>query len=264
MYSPESTEKKAINTHNGECDAQNKKKDVQNLEMLNQQEEKKLKIAHIISTHGLMSRRGAEKIIEQGRVKINGLIARCAMRCSKDDLITLDNRSIKHAPTKIYILNKPPMYLVTHESKDDKKTIFDLIGPKFGYLTFCGRLDYLSEGLLVLTNSPEIAHKITTSDMRRVYKVGVNQINQKLYSFCENPSLDGYKLKSIEIISTTKTEITLGLREGKNREIRRIMQMFNMKISYLRRISYGPFVCDIPIGCIREVPNSYLKEIISL
>lgn len=219
------------------------------------------KIAHYISSQGLMSRRMAERMIEAGRVKMNGSPAKCAMRCKEGDMITIDDKPIQKRQIKLYAFNKPPMYLVSHRSTDHKKTIFDIIDKRLGHLTFCGRLDYLSEGLVLLTNSPALAHRLTSEDMLRVYVVETDSINPKLFSFCKNPCLDGEKLKPIEIIKVQKspnTQITLGLFEGKNREIRRIMKLLKMKIFTLKRIAHGPFICDIPPGSIKEVDWSIL------
>ena len=201
-----------------------------------------------------MSRRAAERLIESERVRVNGVIGRCAMRCSASDSVTIDDTPLKQERVKLYMLNKPPMYLVTHRKTDEKKTIFDLIDKQLGHLTFCGRLDYLSQGLLLLTNSPDLAHKFTTSDMKRVYKVKVDKIDPSLPFFCKNLILDGVRLKPIEF-SNQDNELTLGLFEGKNREIRRIIKAFNMKVFSLKRTSYGPFNCNIPTGKIKEILN---------
>lgn len=211
------------------------------------------KIGHFISLQGLMSRRAAERAIEDGRVKVNGEIARCAMRYNEDDEVMLDNNLVAKQKPRLYMFHKPPMYLVSHKSTDGKKTIFDLLRKhNLGHLTFCGRLDYLSEGLLLLTNDPSFAHQLTTSELKRTYVVQVDRIDPKLAQFCKNPYLDDEKLKPIDFIAKDD-HIILGLYEGKNREIRRIMKLFDMKIGYLKRTAYGPFKCDIPMGKIVEI-----------
>lgn len=219
-----------------------------------------IKLAHFISLCGVSSRRRAELLIIDKRIKVNGLTEiNCARRITSEDKILLDDQEINYIESRLFMLNKPIKYLVSHVSQDDKKTIFDLIPLKI-HLTYVGRLDYMSEGLLLLTNNPSLANHLTTNSFARRYLVTVNRICNEFQDFLNDPSSFGYNLKPIILNKITYIkhniiELDLILYEGKNREIRKICEMFDIIIYRLERIEYGPFKCDIDIGEFKEIIN---------
>ncbi len=230
-----------------------------------------IRIAHFISLSGITSRRKAEQLILNKRVTINGIVEdNLARKINTYDIIRLDGIQLIINKPRLFMLNKPIKYLVSHNPEHNKKTIFDLIRPDI-YLTYVGRLDYMSEGLLLLTNSPKIAHHLTTEEFPRRYLVDVNRIDQNFFQFLQNPHIDSYILKRIIINNTrnktTCIELDITLYEGKNREIRKICALFNMTILRLIRIQYGPFKCNIALGeCIEifDFNSIYLNKKISM
>ncbi len=216
------------------------------------------KIAHEISSRGFCSRRDAEKIVLQRRVKVDGLtVLSCAERVDADSSIIIDGKSINAVSPKIFLLHKPVKYLTSHKSQKGYKTVFDLI--KFDeHLTYIGRLDYMSEGLVILTNTPSLVSKLSESNFKRRYEVQVDRIEDSFVEELENPVLFDCDLLPIKLISAYRIEdgfqMTLELSEGKNREIRRLCDKHYMSVLQLKKIQHGPFkLLNLRPKCIREV-----------
>ncbi|QEK37928.1 rRNA pseudouridine synthase [Candidatus Cytomitobacter indipagum] len=237
-----------------------------NANELSKNDDKK-KIGHAISSMGFCSRREAERLVQYGRVCVNGIrINECAERVSNSDEITVDGRQIKKS-SKVFIFHKPIKYLTTHNPQDGYETIFDIINIR-EHLTFLGRLDYMSEGLVVLTNVPSLVKIFSSSNYKRVYDIYVNHIDRSFASEIRNPCLDGQELMRINMTNQTKLvgcyKIRLELREGKNREIRRICEKCNMTIFKLKKVQHGPFkLGNLSPGEIQEINFSKVSDYIS-
>ena len=209
------------------------------------------RIAKKLSRAGVCSRRQAEKFIFEGRIKVNGLtVTTPATKVSIDDIILFDNKKIPEPSiTRIWRFHKPKGCLVTHKDPEGRTTIFDILPKSLPRVMSVGRLDYDSEGLILLTNNGETSRKLElpSTGWLRKYKVRVHGFvdNKKLDKLKNGIKLDSFRTgpidANLEIQKGTNAWVSIGLREGKNREVRRIMDYLGYPVNRLIRISYGPF-----------------------
>ena len=209
------------------------------------------RLSKVIARNTSYSRRQAEKLIDEGRVSVDGkkIIAQ-GMNVSENNKIFVDKKLINRSTdTQIYVFHKPRGCLVTHNDPSNRKTIFDFINKKYRNLITVGRLDYNSEGLLILTNDGQLKREfeLPKNNYQREYKV---KIQGKITDFIiskisKGITVKGQKYKSIEIKkineTSTYTWIRMILTEGKNREIRKIFDSLNMTVTRLIRVSYGKY-----------------------
>jgi 23S rRNA pseudouridine2605 synthase len=221
---------------------------IQNHEKMNQ-----IRIAKLISDRGHCSRRKAEELISLGIVFANGTkISSPSEKFSQDSEIIIDGKiiEIKQDAPKIWRYYKPVGLVTTHKDPQKRPTVFDNLPIKFEKkIISIGRLDINSEGLLLLTDSGEIARyfELPSSKIERSYKVrAFGRFNPKILKQIENGvEIEGIKYQSAKIscISSGNSnhwfEITLT--EGKNREIRKIFSYFGLEVNKLIRISYGQY-----------------------
>ena len=209
------------------------------------------RLSKVIARNTSYSRRQAEKLIDEGRVSVDGKkIISQGMNVSENNKIFVDKKLINRSTDiQIYIFHKPRGCLVTHHDPSNRKTIFDFINKKYGNLITVGRLDYNSEGLLILTNDGQLKREfeLPKNNYQREYKV---KIQGKITDFIiskisKGITVKGQKYKSIEIKkineTSTYTWIRMILTEGKNREIRKIFDSLNMTVTRLIRVSYGKY-----------------------
>lgn len=201
------------------------------------------KLAHYISSANVCSRRQAEKYIEEGRVSVNGIIVtNVATRVNQTDSIILNNKAISLlSEEKIWLYYKPVRSITSHVQEDGKTTIFDLVWDRIGYVISVGRLDYMSEGLILLTNSNAIADQMMKGSYKRVYKVLVDYVPTDIYQLEQDFTLDGIRYKAWKIKNIHENWITLELYEGKNREIRKVLSALDTYVIRLIRVQYGPY-----------------------
>lgn len=201
------------------------------------------KLAHYISSANVCSRRQAEKCIEDGRVSVNGeIVSNVATRVNPTDTILLDNRKISLlSEEKIWLYYKPIRTLTSHAQEDGKIIIFDLVWDRIGYVISVGRLDYMSEGLILLTNSNSIADQMMKGSYKRVYKILVDYIPNNIYELENDFTLDGVRYKAWKINNIHENWITVELYEGKNREIRKVLSAMDSYVIRLIRVQYGPY-----------------------
>ena len=210
-----------------------------------------MRISRCLAKAGLVSRRDAEKLILDGRVTLNGnTVIEPWRNCLSTDILKLDGTIVSQAtPTSLYKLHKPRGYLST--SKDDmgRKTIFDLMDSELNHLMIIGRLDYNSEGLMILTNNGDLKRylELPKNKVERVYKVKIrgHLTSSNLAKITRGPSIEGLNYQPIAAkileVSTTHSWIEMVLTEGKNREIRKILASFNINVVRLIRKRFGPF-----------------------
>ena len=229
----------------------------------------KERLQKILSAAGICSRRAAETYIKEGRVKVNGITANLGDSADlEQDEIVVNGRTIgKKARRMVYImLNKPRGYVTTLSDEADRKTVADLIQdvPERGYPV--GRLDMHSEGLLLLTNDGQLAHSLMhpSHEVYKEYLVKLTPDEEGLPS-PEKPlsgviELDGERLLPAKCRLLTKTEngyiMTIAIRQGKNRQIRRMCAKCGYTVNSLKRVSEG----DVKLG---ELPSGrwrYLTE----
>ena len=210
-----------------------------------------LRIAKYLASQNIGSRREIESYIKQNRIKVNGSIIHSPITfVGENDNIQLDNKLIEHT-NKISILkfHKPVKYITSNKKQNNKPIIFDIIDKQYRNYKTAGRLDYFSEGLLILASNGEITRnlELPKNKFKRVYEVTVNGLfkEENLAKISKGVMIQNIKYKpfSYQIINTQKktTKLKLTLVEGKNREIRNIMSYLKLNIIKLKRTEYGPF-----------------------
>ena len=209
------------------------------------------RLSKVIARNTSYSRRQAEKLIDEGRVSVDGKkIISQGINVSENNKIFVDKKLINRSTDiQIYIFHKPKGCLVTHNDPSNRKTIFDFINKKYRNLITVGRLDYNSEGLLILTNDGQLKREfeLPKNNYQREYKVKIQgKITEFIISkISKGITVKGQKYKSIEIKkineTSTYTWIRMILTEGKNREIRKIFDSLNMTVTRLIRVSYGKY-----------------------
>ena len=224
----------------------------------------KIRIAKYIANAGYCSRRDAEKLIEDKLVKINDqLCIHPSDTVTANDKITVGKKVVKlNQAIKLWKLYKPIKYICSTKDEFNRKKIFDLIPRYFPRIISIGRLDFMSEGLLLLTNNGDFARKLElpTTGYERIYRVCIKgQVDLKYLEKINNGiKIDGifYKKIKIKIDKSNKnfTWLIAKLREGKNREIRNICKHFSWPIVKLIRIQYGPY----KLGSLKE---GHIEEI---
>ena len=208
-----------------------------------------MRIAKYISNAGYCSRREAEKLINKKIVYINKKLCEAPnINVLKNDKITISGKTIRlDNKIRLWKLYKPIKVLCTNNDPKKRKTIFDLLPKNIPRIISIGRLDFMSEGLILLTNNGDFARKLElpSSNILRVYRVCVasNLIGNEIEKICRGVSVNGILYKKVEVIiekiSQKKTWLKFKLREGKNREIRIICKFFNWPIIKLIRLQYG-------------------------
>ncbi|ADE30074.1 pseudouridine synthase [Rickettsia prowazekii] len=227
------------------------------------------RLAKIISNAGVCSRRNAEKLIVGGKVKIDGItILSPATNVDMSNQIEVSGRLINNTQKpRLWIYYKPVGLITTHKDPLSRKTVFEqLIGlPR---VISIGRLDLNSEGLLLLTNSGDLAHQfeMPASKLKRVYNVrAYGNPNILLKNNYKNLKIDGifYNPHSIKLLRQNKSNswFEVVLFEGKNREIRRIFEYFGLQVNKLIRIQYGALkIGNLKPGNYQEISNKILEK----
>jgi 23S rRNA pseudouridine2605 synthase len=238
--------------------------------MENQQVKKGQRIAKIIANSGYCSRRDAERLIEDGLVKVNGQVIDNPATLITDQSIKINNKLInpKQNP-KIWIFHKPKNTIVSNNDPQNRKTIFEILPENLPRVITIGRLDINTEGLLLLTNNGDISRHIELpkTAWSRVYRVRVfGKINMdELQKLEKGIRIDGIKYGSIKIElekeGSFNSWLKVTLKEGKNREIKKVLEHFGLQVNRLIRISFGPFhLGNLAVGQIKTVDNKVLKS----
>ena len=209
------------------------------------------RIAKRIARAGICSRREAEARIHNGRVTVNGkIIDSPALNVVSTDLVCVDNKPVPNpAPTCVWRYYKPRGLVVSENDEKNRETIFDKLPKHLPRVMTVGRLDLDSEGLLLLTNDGGLARhlELPSTGWSRKYRVRVQgHISEtQLASLSNGINIDGISygqiITKLDRHMTSNSWLTMVIREGKNREVRRIMEHLGHKVSRLIRISYGPF-----------------------
>ncbi|WP_340150768.1 pseudouridine synthase [uncultured Sneathiella sp.] len=231
----------------------------------------KERIAKRMARAGLCSRREAERWIEAGRVSVNGRkLETAAFTVDQNDKITVDGNDI---PTlerpRLWRYHKPPGLVTSHKDEKGRDTVFDKLPEELPRVISVGRLDLNSEGLLLLTNDGELARRLElpATGWKRKYRVRVHGHPKEvdMQQLAKGLTIDGVRYGSIEgTIDSSKganSWLTISLREGKNREIRKVMEHLGYTVSRLIRISYGPMsLGDLRAGAVEEVKSKILRD----
>lgn len=231
------------------------------------------RIAKRIASAGLCSRRDAERWIEEGRVKVNGKkISSPALNVSSSDAVVVDGKLLQAKDvTRLWLYHKPAGLVTTHKDPEGRTTVFETLPKDLPRVISIGRLDLNSEGLLLLTNDGDLARKLelpSTGWIRR-YRVRAygNIANSMIDAMKKGVSIDGVNYGSIEVVLDSQkgnnSWLTVSMREGKNREIRKVFEYFGCTVNRLLRLSYGPFqLGSIAKGDIKEVTGKVIKDFI--
>jgi len=231
------------------------------------------RIAKALARAGVASRRDAERMIEAGRVSVNGKkITSPALNVTPDCKITVDGKPVAAAEeTRVWRYHKKAGLLTTNKDPMDRPTIFERLPPELPRVVTVGRLDFNTEGLLLLTNDGELARhlELPANAWLRHYRVRVHgRIDKKKLAALESGvTIEGIKYDSIKVeIETEKEEganqwLAITIKEGKNREVRKIMEACGLQVTRLIRVSFGPFqLGKLARGGIEEVPRRILRE----
>lgn len=233
----------------------------------------KIRIQKRIADVGYCSRRKAEELMLKGRVKLNGHPVKLGDKCSANDIITIDGERI-YVPKKknfVYImLNKPRGYVTTVSDELDRRCVMDLLDGVEERVYPVGRLDRNSEGLLLFTNDGEFANNIMhpSKHISKTYRVTVRpDINdEQLVQLSEGVEIDGKKTLPATVIVKEKQQgrvvLLITIKEGRNRQIRKMCESVGLEVARLRRISIGPLKLGmLKPGTWRELTAEELRAI---
>lgn len=229
------------------------------------------RIAKVLARAGIASRREAEKLIEAGRITLNGkTLTTPAVKVTAKDKIEFDGRRVGgKEPTRLWRYHKPSGLLTSHNDPQGRPTVFENLPEGLPRVISVGRLDMTSEGLLLLTNDGELARMLelpSTAWARRYRARAYGRITQdRLDTLKKGITIDGVPTGPIEATIDRQQGdnawIDVTLREGKNREVRRALDTVGLRVNRLIRVSYGPFqLAVLPSGQVEEVKNRVLRD----
>ena len=230
------------------------------------------RIAKLLARAGVASRREIERMILEGRIALNGekLTTPATLL---DDLhgVTVDGRPVSPAAsTRLFRFYKPPMTLTAERDPKGRPTIYDRLPPGLPRVMPVGRLDFMTEGLLLLTNDGELKRRLElpTTGVVRTYRArAYGQVSQaELENLAEGITIEGMRYGSINANLERRTGkncwVEMSLAEGKNREVRRVLAHLGLKVSRLIRIAYGPLTLDgLEPGDVDEIGEGELEAL---
>ena len=234
------------------------------------------RIAKKIARSGLCSRREAERWILNGQVKLNNkILNECGVNVTETDIIEVNGELLPNkVNTKLWLYHKERGYLVTNNDPEGRSTIFDQLKTKMDTrFISVGRLDMDSEGLILLTNDGDLARKLElpATGWLRKYRVRVHGYvsAQDLEPLKNGISVDGIKYGRIDAAldrqQGSNAWLTMSFREGKNREVRNVMNFLGYSVNRLIRISFGPFnLKNLASGELEEVKQRVLSDQLGL
>jgi 23S rRNA pseudouridine2605 synthase len=230
-----------------------------------------MRIAKAIAHAGLCSRRDAEKWIEQGRVAVNGaVLSTPAYVVKPGDKVSVDGKPLPQSEApRLWRYHKPKGLVTSHKDPQGRKTVFEALPADLPRVVSVGRLDLNTEGLLLLTTDGELARHLelpSTGWLRR-YRVRAHGTvtEADLDRLAKGMTIDGVHYGPVEAridrAQGGNVWLTLGLREGKNREVKRLAQALGLTVNRLIRVSFGPFALgDLAPGAVIEVKQRVLKD----
>jgi 23S rRNA pseudouridine2605 synthase len=229
------------------------------------------RIAKWLARAGVASRRDAEAMLARGVVRLNGnVVEHPATFVTAGDVIQVNGKVVDSPDrTRVWRYHKPEGLVTTHKDPDGRPTVFDKLRSQLPRVISVGRLDLTSEGLLLLTNDGSLARRLElpSNGWLRRYRVRVfgSPDVAALKALARGVTVEGVRYGPIEAeVDARKgdnTWLTVSLREGRNREIRRVMAHLGLSVSRLIRVAYGPFqLGSLERGGIEEIPARVLRE----
>jgi 23S rRNA pseudouridine2605 synthase len=229
------------------------------------------RIAKAIARAGICSRRDAERMINEGRVAVNGTtLTSPARNVGADDAVTIDGKPLAaKEQTRLWRYHKPSGLVTTHKDPQGRPTVFINLPKHLPRVVSVGRLDFNSEGLMLLTNDGELARRLElpASGWQRTYRARLfGKVSQAdLDKLATGVTIDGIKYGSIiadlERSKGMHSWASVSLKEGKNREVKRIMERLGLKVARLIRVQYGPFhLGHLAEGAVEEIPAKIWRE----
>jgi 23S rRNA pseudouridine2605 synthase len=226
-----------------------------------------MRLNRFLAAAGLGSRRHCDELIAAGRVTINGKVCtNFSAQPSARDHVKVDDKLVHTAPALTIMLNKPAGFVSTRKDLHARNTVFDLLPEKFSRLFNIGRLDAQTQGLLLLTNDGELAQRLTHPRFKvdKEYDVTLNRpwdpaLAPKL--LC-GIMLDGQRAKIAQVRSVSSTHLRVILRQGINRQIRRMFEAVGYRVKHLLRIRIGNLrLADLPPGHWRTLTQRELQDL---
>jgi len=229
------------------------------------------RIAKVIARAGICSRRDAEKLIAEGRVALNGeKVTTQGVRVGQNQVVSVDGKPLAEPdPARLWRYHKPSGFVTTHRDPQDRPTVFANLPKSLPRVVSIGRLDFNSEGLLLLTNDGDIARRLElpAGGWPRKYRVRLfGKINQQdLDKLAEGITIDGVKygpiVADLERSKGVHAWASVTLKEGKNREIKRVMESLGLRVARLIRVQFGPFhLGQLEPGAVEEIPAKLWRE----
>ena len=232
-----------------------------------------MRINKYLAAAGVASRRECDKLIESGVVTVNGNIASLGLDVEADDEVRVRGNVVVLKKNEYYILNKPKGYICSVSDEKGRKTVMELMPKDVGRIYPVGRLDYDSEGLLIMTTDGDLAQKLThpSNEVPKTYLVkiegtiteaGLNPIRSGI-------EIDGYVTKKCKanIVETNRnyTKIHITITEGKNREIRKMFAAIGREVTLLKRIKVGEITLrGLDRGSYRKLTPREVEYLLSL
>jgi len=229
------------------------------------------RIAKVLARAGVASRREAERMIAAGLVSVNGVVIDSpALNVTDRDRIVVNGEPLgEPEPVRLWLYHKPSGLVTSERDEKGRDTVFAALPDDLPRVMSIGRLDLNSEGLLLLTNDGALKRRLElpSTGWLRKYRVRVNgnPTDAELAPLRRGMVIDGERFQAMDVTidrqQGANAWLTLGLREGRNREIRRVMEEVGLKVSRLIRISYGPFrLNDLAQGAVEEVKARVLRD----
>lgn len=232
-----------------------------------------MRINKYLASCGVASRRECDRLVAEGKVTINGKRAELGAEVCEGDEVFADGKKVAVQKNEYYILNKPKGYICSVSDEKGRKTVLDLMPAGVGRIYPVGRLDYDSEGLLILTTDGELAQRLThpSNEVPKTYLV---RVEGTLTETALNPirsgvEIDGYVTKKCKahIVETNKayTKVHVTLTEGKNREIRKMFAVIGKEVTLLKRIKIGELTLrGLDRGAYRKLTQQEVAYLYSI
>ena len=232
------------------------------------------RLQKLISAAGLMSRRAAEEAISAGRVTVNGKRAALGEKADPEkDLITVDGKELPRGTTKLYLmLNKPRGYVTTLRDEKGRKNVTELMGELGSRVYPVGRLDMYSEGLLLMTNDGDFANRVMhpSHEVSKVYRTWVTGENiEKAAHMLRRPmEIDGCTVHAlgVDIVQCFPggALLSITIREGRNRQIRKMCEKAGLKVTRLQRVAEGNVeLGSLKSGCFRPLTKNEINSLLT-